>query len=395
MTEHELDKLLQAYGGAVRAVCRAILPGHPQDAEEAEADTFYKLWRGAGLPADPAHRRRLVVLTARQCDIDRYRALLRRGETLPLDDRDDAELAVALCLVAAGAVVLGFFQPMSTANEATALVQKYGEVLEEPLTAEINGHTVSVKALLRGQYTLRILYDVDNAQGMEPNDLVWDTSPFQIEAPKDSDPPNTLFSVYNANVGPCYGYAVGSWAERNKASETDTLSCFVDIPLANANLTQRTLYICSLSDYSAHASAKISLPDAPAALTLPIQKTITLKGGPWFHSDLTDEEAAAYPDSSFDIDEIRIEPLSVSVIGKSHGSPAGGNSRYDVQSCVKLLRADGSELTYGWDGSFYAGDYGRIVNSAGLMTLRVDTYDLIDPAAIAYVEIDGERFAVE
>ena len=88
--------LLRDYGGAVRSVCRAILPGHPQDAEEAEADTFYKLWRGAHLPADEAHRRRLVVRTARQCAIDRYRALLRRGETLPLDDRDDAELAVAL-----------------------------------------------------------------------------------------------------------------------------------------------------------------------------------------------------------------------------------------------------------------------------------------------------------
>ena len=96
MTERELDILLREYSGAVRAVCRAILPGHPQDAEEAEADTFYKLWRGARLPADEAHRRRLVVLTARQCAIDRYRALLRRGETLPLDDRDDAELAVAL-----------------------------------------------------------------------------------------------------------------------------------------------------------------------------------------------------------------------------------------------------------------------------------------------------------
>lgn len=96
MTEHELDTLLRDYGGAVRSVCRAILPDHPQDAEEAEADTFYKLWRGAHLPADETHRRRLVVLTARQCAIDRYRALLRRGETLPLDDRDDAELAVAL-----------------------------------------------------------------------------------------------------------------------------------------------------------------------------------------------------------------------------------------------------------------------------------------------------------
>ena len=42
MTEHELDTLLRDYGGAVRSVCRAILPGHPQDAEEAEADTFYK-----------------------------------------------------------------------------------------------------------------------------------------------------------------------------------------------------------------------------------------------------------------------------------------------------------------------------------------------------------------
>lgn len=85
MTEHELDTLLRDYGGAVRSVCRAILPGHPQDAEEAEADTFYKLWRGAHLPADETHRRRLVVRTARQCAIDRYRALLRRGETLPLE----------------------------------------------------------------------------------------------------------------------------------------------------------------------------------------------------------------------------------------------------------------------------------------------------------------------
>lgn len=64
MTEHELDILLRDYGGAVRSVCRAILPGHPQDAEEAEADTFYKLWRGAHLPADETHRRRLVVRTA-------------------------------------------------------------------------------------------------------------------------------------------------------------------------------------------------------------------------------------------------------------------------------------------------------------------------------------------
>ena len=177
------------------------------------------------------------ALTAAETAALRQKVLARRPRVAALRGwRVMAAAAAALCLVAAGAVVLGLFHPMAAANETSALVQKYGAVLDEPLTAEINGHTVSVKALLRGQDTLRVLYDVDHAQGMEPNDLVWDTSVFQIEAPKDSDPPNSLFSVYNANVGPCYGYAVGSWAERNKASETDTLSCFVDIPLANTKL---------------------------------------------------------------------------------------------------------------------------------------------------------------
>lgn len=84
MTEHELDTLLRDYGGAVRSVCRAILPGHPQDAEEAEADTFYKLWRGAHLPADETHRRRLVLRTARQCAIDRCRWMTATTPSWPL-----------------------------------------------------------------------------------------------------------------------------------------------------------------------------------------------------------------------------------------------------------------------------------------------------------------------
>ncbi len=334
-------------------------------------------------------------LTAQETAALREKVLARRPKLRVVRGWRVAIAAAALCLVAAGAVVLGFFQPMSTANEANALVQKYGEVLDAPLTAEISGHTVSVKALLRGQYTLRILYDVDNAQGMEPDDLVWDTANFTLYKPEGASERKWDYGASNADVGPISGYAVGPWDGRYEASENDTLSCFVDIPLLYEKSNNRTLYIGDLTNYSAKASIKITLPDAPPTLTVDVKKTIALKGGPWFHSDLTDEEAAAYPDSSFDIDEIRIEPLSVSVIGKSHGSPAGGNSRYDVQSRVKLLRADGSELTYGWDGSFYAGDYGRIVNSAGLVTLCVDTYDLIDPAAIAYVEIDGERFAVE
>ena len=33
--------------------------------------------------------------------------------------------------------------------------------------------------------------------------------------------------------------------------------------------------------------------------------------------------------------------------------------------------------------------------NSGQMTLRVDSYDILDPEAVAWVEIDGERFEVE
>ena len=118
------------------------------------------------------------ALTAEETAELRAKVLARRPKLHALRGWRLAAAAAALCLVAAGAVVLGLFHPMSAANETNALVQKYGEVLDEPLTAEINGHTVSVKALLRDKNTLRVLYDVDNAKGMEPNDLVWTPARF-------------------------------------------------------------------------------------------------------------------------------------------------------------------------------------------------------------------------
>lgn len=104
------------------------------------------------------------ALTAEETAALRQKVLARRPRLHALRGWRLVAAAAALCLVAAGAVVLGLFHPMSAANETNALVQKYGEVLDEPQTAEINGRTVSVKALLRGENTLRVLYDVDNAQ---------------------------------------------------------------------------------------------------------------------------------------------------------------------------------------------------------------------------------------
>lgn len=96
MTEAELDRLIAAYGGMVKTICRGILSPAPQDAEEAAADTFVKLWRSKKLPSEEAVLRGYILRTARSCAIDHYRSLARKGTTLPLDEWEDAAFSVAL-----------------------------------------------------------------------------------------------------------------------------------------------------------------------------------------------------------------------------------------------------------------------------------------------------------
>jgi len=96
VNEKELDLLLAKYGGIVRTICRGILPGRKEDSEEAEADTFVKLWRSRNLPKDAAHLKSYVIRTARSCAIDKYRSIQRRGSTLSLEERDDAAFCVEL-----------------------------------------------------------------------------------------------------------------------------------------------------------------------------------------------------------------------------------------------------------------------------------------------------------
>lgn len=86
MTDVELNYLIATYGGMVRTICHGILPYTPQDAEEAEADTFIKLWRSKKLPIEEGILRGYIIRTARSCAIDHYRVLIRKGITFPLDE---------------------------------------------------------------------------------------------------------------------------------------------------------------------------------------------------------------------------------------------------------------------------------------------------------------------
>lgn len=224
--------------------------------------------------------------------------------------------------------------------------------------------SMAAEALLSTR--LRVLYDVDHAQGLEPWDLVWSTANFTFIPTEESALDKRMYTVTNFGTGLCGGYAVGSFETRNATSESGILSCFVDIPLHSNPAKMRTLWIGDLNNYDAKASLKVELPDAAQPITIAADTSIAMKGGPWFHYDLTDEERKAFPDGTFNITAIRIEPLAVSIVGSDYESEPRNLSRYNVQGRVKLYRADGSEITYGWDGNFFQGQYSPTV-------LRVDS----------------------
>lgn len=84
-----LDALSAQYGGLILAVVRRVLPGRPQDAEEAAADVLVRAWQNAGrLRGDTL--RGFLIVTARNLALDRWRLLARRREA-PLLEGDSAE----------------------------------------------------------------------------------------------------------------------------------------------------------------------------------------------------------------------------------------------------------------------------------------------------------------
>ena len=81
-----LRAAMQMYAPLVKSVCRRVLAGHAEDAEECMADAFVALWRHAAVLAqDPPPLRAWLTVTARNAAINRYH-LLQRHSTLTLDD---------------------------------------------------------------------------------------------------------------------------------------------------------------------------------------------------------------------------------------------------------------------------------------------------------------------
>ena len=177
------------------------------------------------------------ALTAEETAALRAKVLARRPKPRVLRGWRLAAAAAALCLVAAGRRSAGAFPP----HERRQRDERTGAEIRRGAgrTADRRNqrpHGQCKGAAARAEYTLRILYDVDNARGME-GDGIWcgDTANFTLSSRPRKAPASgsgtygsKQTSMYRADAAAmpsARGMAVMT------ASENDTLSCFVDIPL--------------------------------------------------------------------------------------------------------------------------------------------------------------------
>lgn len=74
-------------------------------------------------------------------------------------------LAAAMSLLAAcGAAVLGCFDTMTGTNDTGDLTEIYGLNLENPPCTTVDGHTVTVQAVIRSDNMARVIYDITGSQ---------------------------------------------------------------------------------------------------------------------------------------------------------------------------------------------------------------------------------------
>lgn len=67
----------------------------------------------------------------------------------------------------------------------------------------------------------------------------------------------------------------------------------------------------------------------------------------------------------------------------------------DWNRIIKLYNAEGKEIKVGRKGSLYAGSGGIGPESDPVFTIELDSYDLIDPAEVSEINIDGQRYQIK
>lgn len=285
-------------------------------------------------------------------------------------------LAAAMCLLAAcGAAALGLFDSMTGTNNTSALVEKYGVSLEDAPSAQADGHTVTIRAILRSDTIARVIYDVSgsrreinswdrfrNADG----DVIRRVQFLTNGCPSghtDELPGNSQVG-YNqlrqsGPVGKVSGDNACRWyADLDLTGDADSISVYL------------------LSEENGAEVIRLPLPDAVA------ERRLTLSDAPLTLTRGKEEV-------SCQIRQILITPFRITIQGTHDNLDTFLNLDTDWNDLVKLYDANGTELRTGKDGDFYAlaGGIGETD-----FTVELNCYDLLDPADVAEVELDGVRY---
>lgn len=86
-----IDYAMQAYGGAVKVICKAILSGSDEDVEEAVSDTFFALWRDIEkYDVNKAAFKSYLYGIARNCAKSKARRIKKQAKTILIDKSVEA-----------------------------------------------------------------------------------------------------------------------------------------------------------------------------------------------------------------------------------------------------------------------------------------------------------------
>ena len=286
-------------------------------------------------------------------------------------------LAAAMCLLAAcGAMAVGLFDSMTDVNRTAKMVEKYGLALENPPSATVDGHSVTVQAIIRSDTIARIIYDVT---GSKRQILNWDSF-------RDSED-RTIIRIQPLTNGRESGHTdavpgsreVGYHQLRQsgvvgKVPESDSVRFFADLDLTEGADTV-SLYI--LSETGGAQVLQISLPEPIA------EKELSLPDAAL--SFRTDGREARCT-----IQKVRITPFRLTFEGIYEGTEHSIIvSDADWNHLIYLYNKDGEKIRAGRNGSFYGASGGFADKE---FSLDLGSYDLLDPAEIAEIEINGVRY---
>ncbi len=286
-------------------------------------------------------------------------------------------LAAAMCLLAAcGAVAIGLFDSMTDVNRTAKMVEKYSLALENPPSATVDGHTVTVQAVIRSESIARLIYDVT---GSKKQILNWDSF-------RDSED-RTLLRIQPLTNGQKSGHTdavpgsreVGYHQLRQsgvvgKVPESNSVRIFADLDLTEDADTV-SLYI--LSESGGAQVLQIELPEPIAEKEISLPDAVLS-----FRADGREAHCT--------IQKIRITPFRLTFEGTYEGTEHSIIvSDADWNHLIYLYDKDGEKIRAGKNGSFY-GASGGFADKA--FSLELDSYDLLDPAEIAEIEINGIRY---